>query len=404
MKLTRTHHLLIKAFTCVGLLPLTYASESVYPFVRSTVQVGADAWKFTPELPEALLLLATNTEKPYRAISPWAKFDGSVWLANNWRLNLRARDDQNMGSRIDDMSLTWDVSPSLGINAGVVSYKTTWCRTYETDSPWIRENNPFCTVTTTNLAVGGAPGVQLYANTVHGDYRVQWLVGLYRPLMFDYDTQEYSNTLYPDSTVYQNEKSGLSMNVLNLNTATEFRLGVLDTRQAAYVHPLWDRIGFRSRQNYQVYFAGLSYQLSPAVSMRAQVMRHEMASSQWSLQGSEYPNYFGGTELLRQSKAIEIGYQHTEQDQLAMAISEYTYIAGWRATLYPNPGYFYVPSSFTYKNKGVSVSWRHDWERGVHTIVQLSRNELQLRNLAKTPIEDRSNAATAIGVRLGYQF
>jgi hypothetical protein len=404
MKLICHHHVLIAACMYIGLWPLASANEQDYPFVRTTLQAGVDAWHFAPEKPENLLLLATNTERPYQTVSPWAKIDGNVWLANNWRLNLRARDDQYMGQHIDDMSLTWDVSPSLGMNAGVVSYKTTWCKTYDIDSPWVRENNPFCTVTTTNLAVGGAPGVQIYTNTVHGDYRLQWLIGAYRPLMFSYDTREYSNTRYPDSTVYQNEKTGVSVNLLNLYTSTEFRLGVLDTRQAAYVHPLWNRSGFRSRQNYQVYFAGLSYQLAHNLSARVQVMRHEMASSEWSLAGSDLPNYSGGAELLRQSKAIEVGYQYSDQNQFAAALSEYKYIAGQIVTRYPNPGYDYFPALFTYTNQSVSLAWRHNWDRGIYTVVQLSRNKLDLRNTAKTPIEDRSNAANAIGVRLGYQF
>lgn len=404
MKLIYYQHVLIAVLMCIGLGPIASANEQLYPFARSTLQVGVDAWQFSPERPENLLLLATNTERPYRAVSPWAKIDGSVWLRNNLRLNVRARDDQGMGQHVDDLSVTWDLSPNFGVNAGVVSYKTTWCKTYDIDSPWMRENNPFCTVTTTNLAVGGAPGVQLYTNTSHGDYRLQWLVGAYRPLMFNYDTREYSNTRYPDSTVYQNEKVGVSVNLLNLNTATEFRLGILNTRQAAYVHPLWNRYGFRSRQNYQVYFAGLSYQLMPNLSARVQVMRHEMASSEWALADSDKPNYLGGAELLRQSKAIEIGYQYSAQDQFAVALSEYSYIAGQIATRYPNPGYDYFPDFFIYKNRGASLAWRHNWDRGIHTIVQLSRNSLDLRNTQKTPVEDRSNAANAIGVRLGYQF
>lgn len=404
MKLTHYHLCLMTAYGCLGLIPATFASENYYPYARSTVQVGVDAWHFTPEMPEKLLLLASNTEKPYHSVAAWQKIDGGVWLADKWRINLRARNDQSMGEHIDDLSLTWDVSPSLGVNAGVVSYKTTWCRTYEIDSPWMRENNPFCTVTSTNLAVGGAPGVQVYANTMHADYRVQWLVGAYRPLMFNYDTNEYSNERFPASTIYQNEKVGFSVNALNLSTATEFRFGVLDTRQAAYVHPLWNRDGFRSRQNYQVYFAGLSYQVTPTVSMRAQWMSHQMSSSEWSLAGSAWPNYLRGAELLRQSKAMEIEYQPRAQDKFAVALSEYTYVSGQITTRYPEPGYSYRPSYYSYRNKGASVSWRHDWDRGVHTIFQVSRNELQLRNTEASPIVDRSNAATAVGVRLGYQF
>jgi hypothetical protein len=129
-----------------------------------------------------------------------------------------------------------------------------------------------------------------------------------------------------------------------------------------------------------------------------------MASSEWSLAGSDLPNYSGGAELLRQSKAIEVGYQYSDQNQFAAALSEYKYIAGQIVTRYPNPGYDYFPAFFTYTNQSVSLAWRHNWDRGIYTVVQLSRNKLDLRNTAKTPIEDRSNAANAIGVRLGYQF
>jgi hypothetical protein len=380
------------------------ADEDTEVFMTHVARVGVDAWRLSPKTPETLLMLPTNSEWHYKSVSPWLTFDGQLTVHRNAVLSLKVRADQAMGTHVDEMSLNWSVSPSLGFKAGVVSYKTSWCRTYDIDSPWVRENDPFCMVKTTSDASGGAPGVQVYANAPLGSYRVQGLVGVYRPLLMNYNTTEFSNVPYPNAHIDRNNKKGLSVSVQNLETATEFRLGLLNADQSEYVFGSWNTEPFRVYQNYNMVFVGGAFYVTPQVQVRAQTLRHNMVSNDRSVPGSAWPSYQGGVDLARRSDVLEVNYWHSSQDVLAFAVSRYTYDNSYTMTNYPAAGYFTDRNYFVYKNKNLSASWRHDWSKGVYTAVQWSYNSLDLYNRRITAAPNREAGGHGLGVRLGYQF
>jgi hypothetical protein len=258
-------------------------------------------------------------------------------------------------------------------------------------------------VKTTSDASGGAPGVQIYANTPVGNYRVQGLAGIYRPLLWNYNTTEYSNSAYRNARVDLNDKKGLSVSVQNLETASEVRLGLLSADQSAYVFGSWDSDPFRSHQTYNMVFLGGAFYVLPRVQVRAQTLRHEMASNVTSLPGSVWPSYLRGTELARRSDVLEVTYSHSSQDTLAFAISHYFYDQSLIETNYPYAGYVAIRNNYVYKNKNISASWRHDWGKGVYTAVQWSNNTFDLHDLFANPSQ-RNAAGHGLGLRLGYQF
>jgi hypothetical protein len=351
-----------------------------YPLARYNAQVGMDVWQFSPRNPERLLMMATNTEWSYRPVSPWGTFDGRLMLSSNATFSLKARGNQDMGARVDELSVDWAFSPSFGVKAGVLDYKTSWCRTYDIDSPWVRENDPFCTVVSTSGPSGGAPGLQTYVNLPIGNYRVQSIAGMYNPLAFNYNTTEFSNLSYPMSKVTNNQKQGASINVLNLETATEFRVGVLQAQQALSAYESWRMPVFQVAQTSGLVFAGVSFYVAPKFNIRVQALHHEMVNQQISNPAVAGPRIRGGNNLNRTSHVMELNYQASAENLFGLALSEYRYNSAETQTNYPFAGYTVYPDAYVYAQKAFSLAWRHDWDRGLFTVLQLTHSQLALNN------------------------
>jgi hypothetical protein len=373
-----------------------------YPLGRYNAQVGVDVWQFESDKPEKLLMMATNTQWRYKPASPWGTFDGRLMLSSLATVSLKARANQEMGSHVDELSADWAFSPSFGVKSGVLDYKTSWCRTYDVDSPWVRENDPFCTVVSTSGPSGGAPGLQAYVNFPIGNYRVQSIAGVYNPLAFNYNTTEFSNASYKLSRVTKNQKQGASINVLNLDTATEFRIGVLQAQQALSAYESWKMPVFQVEQTYELVFAGVSFYVVPKLNIRMQTLRHARVNKEISNPLVDGPHIRRGDNLRRSSQVVELNYQLTAEDLMGVAFSKYLYNATLTETNYPLGGYTVYPDYYVYAQKAMSVAWRHDWSRGIFTVLQLTQSQLTLND--RTTNIDRAAKATGLGMRLGYQF
>ena len=371
-----------------------------FPIGRYVAQVGADAWQFSNGRPEALLMMSTNTQWHYRPVSPWGTFSGTLMVSPKATMTLKVRSNQEMGSHVDELSVDWMLSPRLGLKAGVVDYKTSWCRTYDMGSPWVRENDPFCTVVSTSGPTGGAPGVQGYLNSSFGAYRMQGLIGTYSPLVFNYNTREFSNIQPTSYRVTKNSKQGVSVSVLNLDTATEFRLGLLGAQQSADVYGAWQGGAYQINQTYGIVFAGASFYLTPKLNMRMQALRHRMENKSVSPVNSPWPHTFQGANQARYSKVMELNYQANTNNLVALAISRYDMDQMSQVTNYPFPGY--TGYDYAYQQGGISVAWRRDWGVGVFSVIQLTRSHFLLRDVYYQ--QDRAASANGLGMRLGYQF
>jgi hypothetical protein len=268
----------------------------------------------------------------------------------------------------------------------------------------VRENDPFCTVKTTSDASGGAPGLQVYANAPLGSYRVQGLVGIYRPLLLNYNTTEFSNAPYDNAHIDRNNKKGFSVSIQNLETASEVRLGFLNADQSEYVFGSWNEEPFRVNQSYNMVFLGGAFYVAPKMQIRLQTLRHEMVSNERAVPGSVMPSYLGGVDLARRSDVLEVNYWHSSQDVFAFAVSRYVYDSSYITTSYPFSGYFIDRNYFVYKNRNISAGWRHNWAKGVYTSLQWSFNTLDLYSRLNTASPNREAGGHGLGLRLGYQF
>jgi hypothetical protein len=121
---------------------LDHLDSATNKAIKFNVQLGLDAWDLkTPDRSNAplkgvdrLYLANSYTQWSYRNPSAWIKTSGQWDISSNLSLTYKARADQSVGTQLDDLNFDYRLSPKLGFRAGVLDYKTSWCRTYETDS------------------------------------------------------------------------------------------------------------------------------------------------------------------------------------------------------------------------------------------------------------------------------
>lgn len=365
---------------------------------KTTYQLGVDAWQMhTPNkasIPlkgvDNLFLANGNTQWEFKNTAPWIKVDGTWQVTHAISLKYKARSDQSVGNKVDDLHVDLAISPSFGFRAGVVDYKTSWCRTYDVDSPWMRENDPFCTTKTTNAATLSAPGLQTYLIFRPSNYQVQSIIGIYRPMAFNYNTTEFSNVSNTKG-VAVNNRWGWSINALNQDTGSEFRLSWLGAKQENNRDPY----GYRD-QTAGMWYLGTSIYPLESINIRAYILNSHVA--QRSL--SEPPDYMQilDTDMLRESRAIEMVYQINPQNSMAIGTSRYRHL--WNLTGLNGYEAYTDPNYVRFFQKSTSISWRKEWSHGVYSVVQWttsSNDQLANRIPAKAQGE-------AFGLRLGFTY
>jgi hypothetical protein len=308
------------------------------------------------------------------------------------------RADQGQGVSLDQLSFDHAISPSLGMRAGVLDYRATWCRVYDMDNPWVRENDPFCNNKGANLATASAPALQVYTNFDVGNYRVQGLAGIYRPLAFGYEPQEFSNFILPaTATVIKNQKHGVSVSALDKITATELRFSWIGARQSLFES---DFIQFKDPNLYPAtqllyhqkvsnYFIGVSWQLMPKVRSRLTYFRSNLEAY------CEILNQASGgscqNEFRRAATVLELGYQANPRDVVSMAISHYA---------------FRQEPVYAATTHSGSVAWRRDWYQGWFSALQLTYARAAVpfnNNPRAAPYPTGQSSAWGAGLRVGYQ-
>ena len=384
------------------------------------IQTGLDTWILKKNLGpigfydrDAMLYLADSQPvHNYHNPSAWLKADVSA-QTGNLIFRLRYDNNQSLGSRIDELSLDWS-RHAIGLRAGILSYKVSWCRTHDVDAPWIRENDPFCAAHTTSNPIKSSPGFQIYANTQISTFKVQSVAGLYRPLQFNYDTKEF--TSYNDAAhhVIQNNKHGLSFNAIDLETGLELRLSFLQSNQMAnYAKPQYPTT--RTDQNTNARFIAISKNITPVLNLRlSQFNSTENSKNKYPegfvTAGDTDPALFYILNRERISKVLELNYQHTARDVFSLAYSKYDAIDLDQNLVRssPSPAIKYTQQRINnFNNTSKSIGWRRDWQKGIFTVVQITRADLRQTtdNIPGiTAIQYSESMGKALGFRLGYAF
>lgn len=376
------------------------AEESFFSTLdhRHSTQVGMDWWKLAANTsaPTGIrrLFLANSTPQwNYHRTAPWYTHESQLQLRSDIQLSLRARASQSSGFRLDGLSADWAISPSLGLRAGVLDYKTSWCRSYDIDSPWARENDPFCTVRTTDLATGAAPGLQAYLITQWGGYNLQGAFGLFRPMAFNYDRTEFTNAvLQPGSYVNYNHKLALSLNAVNVQTGTEFRLSYQDTDQEATISQPRPSSPYQQRQKAGLFYLAGSWYASKSVNLR---VTHLKSDLDYTCIRAVTLTCLGN--VWKSSNTFEITYDAAPVDKFVIGYSLYKLVSGFGSS---GTG-FVLANDLNFRHKAVSLAWRRDWAKGFYSVVQFSKSNVWQQAGNFRPNEAKGHG---LGLRIAYRF
>jgi len=398
------------------LSPTILAQDTSNTWTRSgTLQVGLDAWKLKPSVDRdyfygpfpqdadlshtVLALPSSRTAWHYRTVSPWYKFQGSISPYRSLVLSTKFRADQSIGFRLDELSADYAFSDFLGVRAGIVDYKLSWCSAYDVTSPWIFEPNAFCSLRFTSTVTGGAPGFQTYFNNKYGKYRVQTIGGVYIPGFANYEVREFGNFTL-DGSPQRNDKHiklGLSLNLLNVDSGTTIRLSWIQSRQQAQSERLSE-----GTQISNMTYAGLNFNVTSRLSLkltRSDYFGSININDQFPF---EY-TWTGSTQKIHFSNSTaELRYSLNQRNTFAIAYSQYKY--GINNFNIP-PGLFQSyqitdGKFFALDRQQISASWRYDWDSGLFAIAQLSYT-----NVTNGYNDGRYKAnALAAGLRVGFIY
>jgi hypothetical protein len=377
---------------------------------RHLVMVGVDAWSLHPSvetdsMPEQgvwdntwLMLPNAATEHTFRPVAPWLRWQAEAAWDSNFNANLKFRADQNFGAVFDELALTWQPTLALGVRVGVLDYKTTWCRTYDVDSPWMREPDAFCTFTQIKDGVAGAPGVQVISQQRFHQHVLSAVVGVYDPMVLGYEQNEFSNFFTsPTMQVTHNQKAGVSLSWLNSVNANEVRLSWLHSDQVAKDPVVVGSVD----QTADLLYLGATQHWGRRVQMRY-VFTRFLADRRFSLKANTRR---GALDVLavpeqRDSHALEWLYRWDEQDQLALGASTFTMRAS--DTFRSNGQTIERDPFFRLNHRGVYVGWRRDVSKDMFVAAQVMQVRQTHRYFDSRP-QSRSHGQ-AWGLRWGYRY
>jgi len=371
--------------------------------LHTTLQTGVDAWRIAHSASDSVtrsnMYLADSEPRwSYRELSPWFTLQSRLDMGPQDQVVLRTRANQSTGGSLDQLYYDHAISPYLGLRVGVADYRATWCREYDLDNPWVRESDPFCTNHRIRLPTSSAPALQAYVNLDAGEYQLQGIAGIYRPRALGYAPREFGTAILPEQVVItQNHKQGISLNLLNKASSTEWRLSWTGLDQGLYDPDA--SAGFRQysagtrlnyRQHADTYFVGVSWQVSPRLRARLTHMRTALKARCELLTQQSAPACL--EFVSKQATVLELNQQHDAENILSFTLLKFPFEqAGYYAKV----------------NQTVSGAWRRDWGGGWFTAVQLSQARSRvfyIEDIALVQYLPGTASAWAAGFRLGRQW
>lgn len=364
--------------------------------LKSNIYTGLDAWHIghRPQngpLAPTVFMPDSSTRWAYREVSPWYVIQATMGHSYRAAWVFKARANQSVGAKVDQLYYDHALSPRLGFRVGVVDYRATWCRVYDLDDPWVREADPFCSDKTIKLATASAPGLQAYSNMHWDRYQVQLLAGLYQPKLFSYEPQEFSDLLLlPDDRVTHNNKIGLTLNAIELRTSTEWRISWIYADQSARLAPSsFNPNPAKIDHAVHLWFAGVSWQVSPRTRARLTHMRSDLRGTLTEFVPNQ-PDKLLHPRVIKQSTVLELNYQHSPVDIWSISVSQYPFVER---------------GAYEWKHRAVSLGWRRDWSRQWFTAVQLTHAKNQVPySIYPDFVPAGQHSASGVGFRLGFKL
>jgi hypothetical protein len=397
------------SFAQLGVAPEHQWAEEVTG--SHVLQMGVDAWDIHASVDQdskanmrSLSRLQLANSYPvwtYRDVSPWMRFEGGLRVGADTLLTLKYRADQSTGSRLDEAGVDWAFH-AFGVKVGVLDPKMSWCRTYDVDSPWVRESNGFCTTQPDNFTKSSAPAVQTYANLIVGDYSLQGILGVYRPGLFHYAPRETATVEIPTyGSVVSHHRKGMALSATNLKNGTELRLGLMTDSFAASVPAANGDAAWLGTVDSKVLFAGLSWYVNRQWAMRGTYFRYLGNELTTTLTNTPFLSEKGISKY--NAMTFEANYQANAVDVLSAAYTVYVYDYSGRT--YSQVGNTVTLDGYPhFRTQNLSMSWRRDWGRGVFSVLQYTRAQVDQRQSDVLTTVHMASNGNAVGLRLGYRF
>lgn len=368
---------------------------------NTAVQAGLDAWHIDhsaehPVTRDIQFQADAGTSWRYRELSPWLTVQSRLSLSSQDHFVFRGQANQHNGATVDQFYYDHALSPSLGFRAGVADYRATWCREYDIDNPWVRENDPFCTDRRIRLATSSAPALQMYLNHDFEPYQVQGIVGLYRPRWFGYAPEEFGDKiLLGHEVITKNHKQGFSVGLINKVTSTEWRFSWIGLDQTLFdsdiVRPIEKRKPYSLEQKSNTFFAGVAWQVAPSLRSR---LTHMSSRLKARCQGLSDAVSVPCASFRKDSTVLELSYQWQATDVVSLALSTYP-VKDERV--------------YEWRHQNVSLGWRRDWPGRWFSAVQLTRSKNRVPyNNAYDPagfdLPPTTASSWGAGLRVGYKW
>lgn len=349
--------------------------------------------------------------RQYLDASPWITSIASYQATPAVKLNLKAMYTQGFGGRVDELNMDYAISPVLGFRAGVVDYKMSWCSDYESNPVWIHDPNKFCSDPQNKALTSAAPGLQIYAKRVVGKYQIQSIVGIYNPKIFGYDNLENGRRYYlSQEDTNSNHKYGVAFNVLNMATATEYRVSWLHSD-----------INESPQYNYQPTTTSNSQQKNDTLYLAMQTTldkRFKLGLNAWyfdsqlndefNLYTTDYYDY--GFRYNIRISGIDLNLRYTPSGKDSYIVG---YSQSHRRKLFTpidksdplQPVEQAEDEHFNDAHKAVALAWQHEWAYNFSSTVQFIHTEMQSSFHASVPGNDPVfSSSNALGLRLAYRF
>lgn len=340
--------------------------------------------------------------RDYRNTSAWLRFEGGLRIGSDTLLNLRFRTDQVQGPSIDEATLDQALN-AFGLRVGVVDPRISWCRTYDMDSPWVRENNPFCTIQPLNFAKRSSPGAQAYVHHIWGRYSLQALVGTYHPLVWGFADDEFPTFPPPEGMrATEHHKLGAAFSASNLSDGTELRLGWM---QGDFLGTLQGPDPESRTVRSDVWFAGVNGYIHRNWALRTTYFTYD---GQYQRRAEGHTAFIERQDT-REYRAVtyELNHQASARDIWAVSYAIYDFdISG--KTFVPIGGvsttHAVLIGSPRFQTRNLSLSWRHDWGTSAFVVIQASQARTQQRSSNGFRTRYAESDGQALGLRLGYRF
>lgn len=316
-----------------------------------------------------------NTPRTWHEVSEFIKVKGSYSI-DNVTLSGAAKFDSNNGHRIDRLDIDYKFNNAVGIRAGLLPYRISWCRTYEFNSPWISEPDAFCRFYGLAEISEGSSGVQVYSSSVQSKYLVDGMIGYYNP-MIDGQDKKLGPYIPVGPTVYH-EKYGASINILDLSSGLEIRASWLHSQQ----NQDSSSGSFQRRLNYETFYLASEFTPASHLDIRASI------SAYIGQQGNPV-NLYDFTGI---SSTLEASYKVDEYQTLSLGLSNYS-----NTTIYKNsPG-----KEQTLDVPSMSLSYRRELPKDFYLTLQVTHSK---DTYIKITNDQAVSSGSAFGLQIAKQF